>query len=133
MSSTIPNRLDESTDPAAAGVARSEPGGRAKRRGGGGRSDGGPELSDELKALLPDELLDELLAGARTEEEITGPGGLLSQLTRRLGAGAGGRADRPSRLRARPGAARRSGQHAQRVDAEDAHNGARAGTDRHAP
>jgi putative transposase len=40
--------------------------------------------SDELKALLPDELLDELLAGARTEEEITGPGGLLSQLSRRL-------------------------------------------------
>jgi hypothetical protein len=30
-----------------------------------------------LEALLPDELLDELLAGARTEEEITGPGGLL--------------------------------------------------------
>jgi putative transposase len=34
--------------------------------------------------LLPDELLDELLAGARTEEEITGPGGLLSLLTKRL-------------------------------------------------
>jgi putative transposase len=34
--------------------------------------------------LLPDELLDELLAGARTEEEIAGPGGLLSQLTKRL-------------------------------------------------
>jgi hypothetical protein len=33
-----------------------------------------PELAAELKALLPDELLDELLAGARTEEEITGPG-----------------------------------------------------------
>lgn len=29
-------------------------------------------------------MLDELLAGARTEEEITGPGGLLAQLTRRL-------------------------------------------------
>jgi hypothetical protein len=37
-----------------------------------------------LKALLPDELLDELLAGARTEEGITGPGGLLSRLTKRL-------------------------------------------------
>ena len=43
-----------------------------------------PELAEELKALLPDELLDELLAGARSEEEITGPGGLLSQLTKRL-------------------------------------------------
>ena len=84
MSTTIPSRLDESTDPSAAGAERSEPGGRAKRGGGGGRRVGRPELADELKALLPDELLDELLAGARTEEEITGPGGLLSQLTKRL-------------------------------------------------
>ena len=29
-------------------------------------------------------MIDELLAGARTEEEITGQGGLLGQLTRRL-------------------------------------------------
>ena len=35
-----------------------------------------PELSDEL--------VDELLAGARTAEEIAGPDGLLGQLTRRL-------------------------------------------------
>ncbi len=49
-----------------------------------GAGTGRPELADELKALLPDELLDELLAGARTEEEITGRGGLLSQLTKRL-------------------------------------------------
>ena len=27
---------------------------------------------------------DELIAGARTEEEVTGPGGLLGRLTRRL-------------------------------------------------
>src|SRR5207249_3218065 len=33
---------------------------------------------------LPDEVIDELLAGARTEEEIVGPGGLLGQLTKRL-------------------------------------------------
>jgi putative transposase len=33
---------------------------------------------------LPDELVDELLAGAKTEEEIVGPGGLLGQLTKRL-------------------------------------------------
>src|SRR5215813_14770589 len=83
MSTTIPSALDESRDPAG-GAERSEPGGRAKRGGGGGRSARRPELAEELKALVPDELLDELLAGARTEEEITGPGGLLSQLTKRL-------------------------------------------------
>ena len=33
---------------------------------------------------LPDELVDELLAGARTPEEITGPDGLLQRLTKRL-------------------------------------------------
>jgi putative transposase len=33
---------------------------------------------------IPDEVIDQLLAGARTEEEIAGPGGLLAQLTRRL-------------------------------------------------
>ena len=84
MSTTIPSRLDEPTGPSAAGAERSEPGGRAERGGGGGRRVERPELAAGLKALLPDELLDELLAGARTEEEITGPGGLLSQLTKRL-------------------------------------------------
>ncbi len=85
MSTTIPSRLDEAADAGGAGGERSEPVGRAKRRAGAARSPGlRPELADELKALLPDELLDELLAGARSEEEITGPGGLLSQLTRRL-------------------------------------------------
>ena len=84
MSTTIPSRLDESTDPSVAGAERSEPGGRAKRGGGGGRRVERPELAAELRVLLPDELLDELLAGAGTEEEITGPGGLLSQLTKRL-------------------------------------------------
>jgi putative transposase len=33
---------------------------------------------------LPDELIDELLAGARTPEQITGPDGLLQRLTKRL-------------------------------------------------
>src|SRR5436309_10458470 len=41
-------------------------------------------LPDEMRKKLSDELVDELLAGARTEEEIVGPGGLLSQLTKRL-------------------------------------------------
>src|SRR6202162_3253050 len=42
-------------------------------------------LPDEMRDKLPDELVDELLAGAKTEEELVGPGGLLSQLTKRLG------------------------------------------------
>jgi putative transposase len=33
---------------------------------------------------ISDEVVDELLAGARTEAEIAGPGGLLAQLTKRL-------------------------------------------------
>ena len=93
----------------AAGAGRSEPGGRAERSAGGPAAPtGGPrarsrrELSPGLvdDALdrarlrsavelpdggrLPDEVIDELLAGARTEEEIVGPGGLLARLTRRL-------------------------------------------------
>ena len=41
-------------------------------------------MPDEIRRKLPDEVVDELLAGARTEEEIVGPGGLLAQLTKRL-------------------------------------------------
>jgi putative transposase len=41
-------------------------------------------VRDDLRGKLPNELVDELLAGAKTEEEIVGPGGLLSQLTKRL-------------------------------------------------
>ena len=86
MSTTITSRLDETPEqPDSAGVARSEPVGRAQRRAGAARrSAPRPELAEEVKALLPDELIDELLAGARTEEEIAGPGGLLGQLTKRL-------------------------------------------------
>ena len=40
--------------------------------------------SDADPAGLPDELIDELLAGARTPEEITGRDGLLQRLTKRL-------------------------------------------------
>src|ERR1039457_5479677 len=43
-----------------------------------------PDLSPPPGERLSDELVDELLAGARTPEELTGPGGLLSQLTKRL-------------------------------------------------
>jgi transposase-like protein len=41
-------------------------------------------VPDEIRRQLPDEVVDELLAGARSEEEIVGPGGLLARLTRRL-------------------------------------------------
>jgi putative transposase len=93
----------------AAGVQRSERGARVQRSAGGGaaavgglavgrrsrRADagllaGGPGDAARLAGVLgdgeqiPDELIDELLAGARTEEEIAGPGGLLARLTKRL-------------------------------------------------
>jgi putative transposase len=91
-----------------AGGERSEPGGRAERpagetlRAAAGGPSCGRELSPELveRAVdrarlraavelpdgggLSDEVIDELLAGARSEEEIVGPGGLLAQLTKRL-------------------------------------------------
>ncbi len=41
-------------------------------------------VPDDIRRQLPDEVVDELLAGARSEEEIVGPGGLLSQVTKRL-------------------------------------------------
>src|SRR6202162_5519089 len=86
MSTTIRSGLDEPSDPGSAGVERSEPVGGAQRRAGAPRDRPPPraELADEVKALLPDGLIDELLAGARTEQEIAGPGGLLGQLTKRL-------------------------------------------------
>jgi putative transposase len=43
-----------------------------------------PELPQEVRDRLSDEVIDELLAGARTEEEIVGPGGVLAQVTKRL-------------------------------------------------
>ena len=62
------------------GGARSEPGGRAQRLAGGAPL----EIPDAVRDRLADEVIDELLAGARTEEEIVGPGGVLAQLTKRL-------------------------------------------------
>jgi putative transposase len=88
----------------AAGERR-EPGGRPERTGGGALAVDplslSPELVDEAvdcaggrrrvrQALevsserISDEVIDELLAGASTEEEIAGPGGLLADLTKRL-------------------------------------------------
>jgi putative transposase len=42
------------------------------------------DMPDDLRGKLPDDVVDQLLAGARTEEAIVGPGGVLSQLTKRL-------------------------------------------------
>jgi putative transposase len=92
-----------------AGGEGSEPGGRAERAagealcavaaGGAGRPELPPEVLKEALgrarvrsavgplpdgAALSDEVIDRLLAGARTEEEIAGPGGVLAQLTKRL-------------------------------------------------
>jgi putative transposase len=82
------SRIDANENGARAGVERSEPGGRAELSAGARRRAPGPVPVDELppavRERLPDELIDELLAGARTEEEIVGPGGLLADLTRRL-------------------------------------------------
>ena len=77
----------QTQDEVAAGVSRSEPGGRAQRNASGhdpGRPPGVGDPPDRVRALLPDGVVDELLAGAQGEEEIVGPGGLLSQLTKRL-------------------------------------------------
>ncbi len=71
----------------SAGVSRREPGGRPQGNAGGrdpGRPPGVGDLPDRVRELLPDGVVDELLAGARGEEEIVGRGGLLSQLTKRL-------------------------------------------------
>ena len=65
---------------------------RVSNRAGAGEPIGEPApppgilgaMGDDLRARLPDELVDELLAGADSEEEIVRPGGLLSQLTKRL-------------------------------------------------
>jgi putative transposase len=74
-------------DEDAAGVSRSEPVGRAQRNARGrdvGTPPGVGDLPDRVRELLPDGVVDELLAGAHGEDEIVGPGGLLSQLTKRL-------------------------------------------------
>ena len=83
MSTNTKRRVDGSGGRAV--VTRSEPVGRAERDGG----TASPELVVEglpleLRERLGDELIDQLLAGARSEEEIVGPGGVLAQLTRRL-------------------------------------------------
>jgi putative transposase len=82
------SRIDAKESEARAGVERGEPGGRAARDAGAPRAPRGSLPVDGLppgvRDRLSDELIDELLAGARTEDELVGPGGLLADLTRRL-------------------------------------------------
>src|ERR1700739_560593 len=65
----------------------------SERSGAGGEPSGEPpapppgileRLPDGMRSKLPVEVVDELLAGAKTEEEIFGPGGVFGQLTKRL-------------------------------------------------
>jgi hypothetical protein len=100
--------------PGLPGVEWSEPVGRAERGAGqprrGALAAGGPDPGSPAAGLafelvddavnrarvrksvgelpgggrISDQVIDELLAGASTEEEIAGPGGLLAQLTKRL-------------------------------------------------
>jgi len=76
--------LIEAAGVGSAGGLRSEPVGRAEQPAGGAPLPGVQLLPPELREQLSDEVVDQLLAGARTEEEIIGPGGVLAQLTKRL-------------------------------------------------
>jgi len=80
MSTTSTSQTELKDEVVAAGGLRSEPVGRAEQPAGGGSL----ELPGGVRGRLSDEVIDELLAGARTEEEIVGPGGVLAQLTKRL-------------------------------------------------
>src|SRR3954467_7392664 len=91
------------------------------------------EVTDRLAGLLPPDALQDALSGL-APEEITGPGGLMTELAgagARDGAGRG--ADRASGLSAGSGTAWRRGQHAQRLDPEAGAHRARDGADQDAP
>src|SRR5262249_61831135 len=76
-------KIDQSETLSAdsAGGLRSEPEGRAERPAGGAPA---PELWQEVQERLSDEVIDELLAGARSEEEIVGAGGGVARVAKRV-------------------------------------------------
>jgi putative transposase len=86
----IRNDIESREIEACAGGARSEPEGRAERVARDAAASDTPPLPGLPggglleRPELSDELIDELLAGASSAEEIAGPDGLLGQLTRRL-------------------------------------------------
>lgn len=105
MPTTTQDRMESQELVFPAAGERREPVGRPEWTGGGAPVADPPSLSPDLvdeavdrgggrrrvrQALrmpsgrISDELIDELLAGASTEEEIAGPGGLLADLTKRL-------------------------------------------------
>ena len=67
-------------------VPSSEPSGGESRLAGEATTSAGilERVPDDIRRVLPNEVVDELLAGAKTEGEIFGAGGLFSQLTKRL-------------------------------------------------
>jgi putative transposase len=82
--STVPRKMADELEGRAAGPG-SEPVGRTDRDGGAMPHELAVEgLPAELRERLGDELIDQLLVGATTQEEIVGPGGVLAQLTKRL-------------------------------------------------
>src|SRR3954453_16436637 len=56
---------------------------QGKRRPGGAEDDPSPQMLDRLAELLPEGALDAAVKGL-TPEELSGPGGLLSQLAGRV-------------------------------------------------
>ena len=82
MPTTTQRRIDEEEDVLSVSEERSDLGTVERREVFPGLP-GGPGL-DQEPLEVSDELLDALLSGARTAEEIAGPDGLLGQLTRRL-------------------------------------------------
>ena len=82
---------------------------------------------------ISDEVIDELLAGASTEEEIAGPGGLLAQLTKRLVERAL-EVELTDHVGYEPHQEPRGGaEHQEWHDPEDADHRARQGRDRRCP
>src|SRR5438270_3183685 len=64
----------------------SEPGSGESRLAGEATASAGilERVPDDLRGKLPDELVDDLLGGSKTEDEIFGQGVLFNQLTKRL-------------------------------------------------
>ncbi len=90
---------DERAERAGGRAQRGAGGTRRAPAAGGGRAELAPELVDDAVnrarvrqtvgplpdgSRISDEVIDELLAGASTDVEIVGPGGVLAQLTKRL-------------------------------------------------
>jgi len=75
---------ERSEELAGAGAARPPAGVDAAVDRAVGRRRARQALGMPADRRISDELIDELLAGASTEEEIAGPGGLLAGLTKRL-------------------------------------------------